>query len=159
MRVLRSCPIPDSERRRLTELALFPLLFAGLVASCGPAATKTKPEPQPAERAATPTPSPPNAGISIPAYPGLKVQVAHTAGPGSSVLQGTSADTIDKVSAWYEEQARTGGWQTTQPTSRTPDDSVITLHFGRGEQALTVTLVRQDQGTAVSVASWQSKPR
>lgn len=151
---------PKSERSarvRASGIASIPLLLAALAASCGPPPTNANPEPAKRDEAATP--SAPNPEVGIPAYPGLKVQVAHTAGPGSSVLQGTSPDPIEKVATWYADQARAGNWQMTQPPNRTPDDSVITLHFGRGEQALTVTLVRQDKGTAVSVASWQSKPR
>lgn len=62
-----------------------------------------------------------------------------------------SADPIDKVTAWYQTEPKSGGWtvKESDPAAMTPTHTVVSLENGKGYA--TATLFSQGTGTSLQV--------
>lgn len=71
--------------------------------------------------------------------------------PTRHTLSLETADPIDKVTKWYQEQPKASGWNVkeTDPAAMTPTHTVVSLDKGKGYA--TATLFTHGTGTSLQV--------
>ena len=84
----------------------------------------------------------------VPVYKGLKLLSAMKSKESFSI-QGTTPDSLDKVSAFYKEQVTKSGWEeqtvTTQP-------QMAMMSYTKEKRSLSVVIGGQESETSVSVS-------
>ncbi len=83
----------------------------------------------------------------VPVYEGLKLLTAMTA-PEGSTIQGTTTDSLDKVTEFYKDRVTKDGW-TEQTTMTQPQMSM--LSYTKEQRTLVVTIGAADAETSVSL--------
>ena len=84
----------------------------------------------------------------VPVYKGLKLLTAMKMKEGFSI-QGTTADSQEKVTAFYKEQATKGGW--TEDMVMTQPQMAM-LNYSKDNRSLAVVVTAAESETSVSVS-------
>lgn len=85
----------------------------------------------------------------MPVYPGLTLHAAGKTGPGYS-LQGQTADGVDQIAQFYQQQMGEQGWQAEGETAAGP--AMRMLRFSKDQRSAGITLIEGDNATTVQLS-------
>ncbi|MCC6696604.1 MAG: hypothetical protein IT365_13315 [Candidatus Hydrogenedentes bacterium] len=138
----------------LTALATV-LLMAGCGGSAPPPGANVEPEP-PAPASSTPietTSLPADFPKDVPLYEGSKVEaVSAMPDSGTYVVQGRTADVLEKVEVTLRQAAEAQGWKA-QITTAAPIPDMAIANYDKADRMLNITLFRDDRGTAINLTT------
>ena len=88
----------------------------------------------------------------VPVYPGAKPTLVSTmAGNETFNVNFDTADTIDKVGAYYKKELTANGWQEQQTMNQAGDRPMQMLNYTKGERMVMVTVTRDGDKTVLSL--------
>ena len=140
---------------------LFLTAFAAvlLLAGCGSSAPEpnanVEPEP-PAPASSTPvetTSLPADFPKDVPLYEGITVEaVSAMPDSGTYVLQGRTADVLEKVEVTLRQAVEVQGWKL-HITTAAPIPDMASMNFDKADRMLNITLFRDDKGTSINLTT------
>ncbi|MCC6143999.1 MAG: hypothetical protein IT368_09350 [Candidatus Hydrogenedentes bacterium] len=95
---------------------------------------------------------PENMPKDVPVYPGIQVQMATSVSEKEGIMvQGLSTDAIEKVTAFYKKETADKGWA--EAMSMNMAEGQQMLNYTKEGRILNVMLIKQDDGTQISVTT------
>ena len=94
----------------------------------------------------------------VPLYEGFQVEaVSALPASGTYVIQGRTADVMEKVEVTLRQAAESQGWTVPRTTAPAPISDMAILSFEKPDRMLSITLLRDDTGTSINLTTGAKK--